>query len=235
MDSGRYQIMNKAATLTPTPDWQRLLTPMTRCRRGKSTVKRSRLHGPCESCCRTSKTQYDEQLVHQFIKCMGVYPTGTLVRLNTDMLAVVMEQNQESRLEPDVKVMYNGKNIGLRAAIHAQTQLGNGLLKRFGYEDPRAHKINITDFMPNDEDFLACPAFSVVGEPEAGCLLKDRAGSHSPGNAPHRSKENSKVNTRPEHGAPCISPDTQAFQYDGLIQPLQIRCSHRLRTAVAWS
>lgn len=100
-----------------------------------------------------SKTQYDEQLVHQFIKCMGVYPTGTLVKLNSDMLAVVMEQNQESRLEPDVKVIYN-----LKTAAYIQPhmlKLSSEMVKEkiVGYEDPRAHKINVTDFMPNDEDF----------------------------------------------------------------------------------
>ncbi|AXR04913.1 HD-GYP domain-containing protein [Salinimonas sediminis] len=50
----------------------------------------------------------DSGLVQQFIKCMGVYPVGSLVRLSTDKLAMVLQQN-DSPLTPVVKVFYSVK------------------------------------------------------------------------------------------------------------------------------
>lgn len=52
-------------------------------------------------------TQFDEALVRQFIKCMGVHPVGTLVKLQSGKLAVVMERNDQNPLQPKVKVVYS--------------------------------------------------------------------------------------------------------------------------------
>ncbi|AYA66364.1 HD-GYP domain-containing protein [Alteromonas sp. RKMC-009] len=48
----------------------------------------------------------DQALVQQFIKCMGVYPVGSLVLLSNDKLAMVLSQN-DSPLTPVVKVFYS--------------------------------------------------------------------------------------------------------------------------------
>jgi putative nucleotidyltransferase with HDIG domain len=51
-------------------------------------------------------TRLDQSLVQQFIKCLGVYPVGSLVLLSNDKLAMVLEQ-RDSPLTPLVKVFYS--------------------------------------------------------------------------------------------------------------------------------
>lgn len=49
--------------------------------------------------------EFQEELVVEFIRAIGLYPTGTLVELNTGEVAVVVEQNFERRLKPRVMVV----------------------------------------------------------------------------------------------------------------------------------
>jgi len=50
-------------------------------------------------------TQFQEELVVEFIRAIGLYPTGTLVVLNTGEVGVVVEQNFERRLKPKVMLV----------------------------------------------------------------------------------------------------------------------------------
>lgn len=50
-------------------------------------------------------TLFQADLVEQFMTCLGVYPTGSLVELNTGEVAVVMAQNQVRRLRPRIMVL----------------------------------------------------------------------------------------------------------------------------------
>ncbi len=54
-----------------------------------------------------SGKHFDSELVGQFIKCLGVYPVGTLVALSSGKLGVVTRVNRNSPLRPKVKVFYN--------------------------------------------------------------------------------------------------------------------------------
>ncbi|HZX30371.1 MAG TPA: HD-GYP domain-containing protein [Rhodocyclaceae bacterium] len=54
-----------------------------------------------------SDHHFEPILVHSFIRAIGIYPTGTLVRLASDRLAVVTEQNEGNLLEPVVRVIYD--------------------------------------------------------------------------------------------------------------------------------
>jgi HD-GYP domain-containing protein (c-di-GMP phosphodiesterase class II) len=49
--------------------------------------------------------EFQEELVVQFIQALGIYPTGTLVELNTGEVAVVVEQTFARRLKPKVAVV----------------------------------------------------------------------------------------------------------------------------------
>jgi HD-GYP domain-containing protein (c-di-GMP phosphodiesterase class II) len=51
--------------------------------------------------------QFQEELVVEFIRAIGLYPTGTLVELSTGEVAVVVEQNFERRLKPKVIMVLN--------------------------------------------------------------------------------------------------------------------------------
>ncbi len=50
-------------------------------------------------------SQFQGELVEQFQACLGVYPTGSLVELNSGEVAVVMAQNQTRRLQPRVAIL----------------------------------------------------------------------------------------------------------------------------------
>lgn len=50
-------------------------------------------------------TEFQGELVEQFQACLGVYPTGSLVELNSGEVAIVMVQNQSRRLQPKVVIL----------------------------------------------------------------------------------------------------------------------------------
>lgn len=53
-----------------------------------------------------SRSQYDVRVFHAFVRTVGIYPIGTLVRLKSGYLGVVMDQNEKALLAPRVKVFY---------------------------------------------------------------------------------------------------------------------------------
>ena len=60
---------------------------------------------------------FDETLLRQFIRCVGIYPTGTLVRLDNGWLAVVTEQNATNLLKPAVRAFYCSEARGHIAPV----------------------------------------------------------------------------------------------------------------------
>lgn len=54
-----------------------------------------------------SDTHFDRELVHEFIRVIGIYPTGSLVKLRSGKLGVVVEQNKFNLLEPVVRVFFS--------------------------------------------------------------------------------------------------------------------------------
>jgi len=52
---------------------------------------------------------YQKELVEQFIQCMGVYPTGSLVELTSGAVAAVLSQNIEQKMKPRVVMLLNDK------------------------------------------------------------------------------------------------------------------------------
>lgn len=51
--------------------------------------------------------KHDADLVEQFVRCLGVYPVGTLVELNTGEVGVVMSHNPSQRLRPKIIMLTN--------------------------------------------------------------------------------------------------------------------------------
>lgn len=49
----------------------------------------------------------DAELLQQFIKCIGIYPPGSVVKLSSGKLALVLENNAKKPLLPKVKVFYH--------------------------------------------------------------------------------------------------------------------------------
>jgi putative nucleotidyltransferase with HDIG domain len=56
-----------------------------------------------------SSHHFDPEMVRLFIKTVGIYPTGTLVRLKSERLAIVLAQHPEKLMQPFVLVVYNAK------------------------------------------------------------------------------------------------------------------------------
>jgi putative nucleotidyltransferase with HDIG domain len=54
-----------------------------------------------------SKFHFDPEMVQTFIRTLGIYPSGSLVRLSNNRLGIVLEQNTEKMLQPKVKVFYH--------------------------------------------------------------------------------------------------------------------------------
>jgi HD-GYP domain-containing protein (c-di-GMP phosphodiesterase class II) len=54
---------------------------------------------------RTRGTLYSAEIVEQFMQCLSVYPTGSLVELSNGQVAVVMAQNAARRLWPRVMLL----------------------------------------------------------------------------------------------------------------------------------
>lgn len=51
--------------------------------------------------------QLDAELLQMFIKCIGIYPPGSVVKLSSGKLALVLENNPKKPLLPKVKVFYH--------------------------------------------------------------------------------------------------------------------------------
>lgn len=57
-----------------------------------------------------NKELFDAELVQHFIKCLGVHPVGTIVKLTNERLAFVLEGNKSNPIKPKVKLFYNAKH-----------------------------------------------------------------------------------------------------------------------------
>ncbi|WP_166039657.1 HD-GYP domain-containing protein [Sphingosinicella sp. YJ22] len=79
-----------------------------------------------------AKHQFDESVLSAFIRSVGIYPIGSLVRLKSGRLAVVVEQNEENLTRPLVRVFYSAaKRAGLPYQdIDLATDGGDEILSR---------------------------------------------------------------------------------------------------------
>ncbi len=65
-----------------------------------------------------TKTQFDDAVFQAFVKSIGIYPVGSLVRTSASRLAVVVEQNERALLTPKIKAFYS-----IRSQVHVPPEL----------------------------------------------------------------------------------------------------------------
>jgi putative nucleotidyltransferase with HDIG domain len=97
-----------------------------------------------------SKHHFKEELCNFFIKCVGIYPVGTLVRLESGLLAVVVEPGKASLIQPVVRAVYD---VVKEAYIHpkdfdlSRPGAASERNRIVGYENPAKHGIKPLDFL----------------------------------------------------------------------------------------
>ena len=52
---------------------------------------------------------FEKELVEEFIKCLGIYPIGSMIKLNTGQIGIVVSASEKSRLRPIILLLVNSK------------------------------------------------------------------------------------------------------------------------------
>ena len=90
---------------------------------------------------------YGKDLVQEFIRCLGIYPIGSLVECNNGALAVVVSSTPASRLKPVIMVVRDehGKETRPRMLL-SLANMNDELATRWGIKgnaDPRKHQLDL--------------------------------------------------------------------------------------------
>ena len=56
------------------------------------------------------KASFDDNIVKAFINTVGMFPVGSLVRLNNGEIGRVIRNNSESPTRPELQILYDHKN-----------------------------------------------------------------------------------------------------------------------------
>ncbi|MCR8914528.1 HD-GYP domain-containing protein [Marinobacter panjinensis] len=94
-----------------------------------------------------SNGHLDPALVKEFIRCVGLYPIGSLVLLESGRLGVVVETNDDDQRLPVVRVMYNTR-FRLPITIESIDLAKPGNQDRIVRSvDPEDYKIDVRKFL----------------------------------------------------------------------------------------
>ncbi len=95
-----------------------------------------------------SEFHYNRELVQQFIRCVGIYPVGTMVQLKNSLLGIVISHNPDSLLRPVVRVIYDTiKDRFLRISHDIDLSQSGDEEQIMSYESPDKYQIRPESFM----------------------------------------------------------------------------------------
>jgi HD-GYP domain-containing protein (c-di-GMP phosphodiesterase class II) len=97
-----------------------------------------------------SKFHFNPVLAQEFIRCVGIYPVGTLVRLESGRLGVVVEPHETSLLTPKVNVFFDtrSENRIPTQTIDLSRPVGSGGADKIvGLESPEKWKLDPMQFL----------------------------------------------------------------------------------------
>ncbi|HHJ14412.1 MAG TPA: HD-GYP domain-containing protein [Gammaproteobacteria bacterium] len=92
---------------------------------------------------------FQEELIEQFIQCLGIYPTGSLVELNNGEVGIVLAQNRSRRLRPRVLMVLDaaGRPFGFAPVRDLAVEGGEEApVEIVRYADPAEYDIDLTDY-----------------------------------------------------------------------------------------
>ncbi len=89
----------------------------------------------------------DKDLVYDFIRCLSVYPVGTLVELTRNRAGVVVEANRRSPKHPMVRVFYNTVNRHQVEPVLVDLSSENAKYDIVGTLDARQLNLDVTPFL----------------------------------------------------------------------------------------
>ncbi len=124
---------------------------------------------PAESIARmaewTKAGQFDPAVYRAFVEILGIYPVGSLVRLQSGRLAVVIEQNAGALLSPRVKEFYSTRSqlpVPARVVDLARHGCGDRIVARESNE--RWKFAHLAEFVPGQAE-LRAPTAAAVAAP----------------------------------------------------------------------
>jgi HD-GYP domain-containing protein (c-di-GMP phosphodiesterase class II) len=91
-----------------------------------------------------SKFHFNPVLAQEFVRCVGIYPVGTLVMLESGRLAVVVEPHESSLLTPKVNVFYDSRNQSYIRPETVDLALGDKIVR---HELPEKWKVDPVQYM----------------------------------------------------------------------------------------
>lgn len=89
----------------------------------------------------------DRSLVNHFIRCIGIFPVGSLVLLESGRLGVVIEANEQDQRLPVIRVMYHTKFrtfLKTEKLDLSNPKVQDRIVKAV---DPRDYQIQVGDFL----------------------------------------------------------------------------------------
>ncbi len=94
---------------------------------------------------------FQDELVEQFLQCLGVFPTGTLVEMHSGQVGIVMAQNKTRRMSPKVMLLLDKKKEAYPEYLvidlmNQPVEYNDDPLTIFRGLDPGAYGIDPTEF-----------------------------------------------------------------------------------------